>query len=765
MLVGTDNNDSSNNAIITIHTRLSLHRQRIRTLCCPPSPSSRPHPLLTELPHRASNGFSFSLVCPTTGRSLIQCHNCRALFASRKRVASAIPDIGVRCLGCGALTITDESLAAACSGTTTTTAAAAVAAAATSSPQRVSAMQTVAIQTCLADAAEYTRVKVSQRAELLDILKLKNKAFWKAKFAEEEEEAVAPARPPPPPPLPLPILISDPQISPTTRDKGKARVLAKRGSKKDASSAKQPAAAKKTVATRKEVAEQSKKPKTNKRKSDDASAAGKTSTKRVSRPTETEAPDGMAEMSLAPVLLAEAAAASAAAAAATSTDTLSAEAAAAASTAQSAVQTSAPSAQSDAQTGAVAAGDGNASSSTAKAANPPPKNHPCVAKKATAHADKLSAAKTPAVQAPAASGAPPPAGQGIMDVDNPSAGASKKNRRKRRSTKHKDAQAAGGGGGDEEEEEPAVAITTLRTNKGKRSHPAVLDPQAEPSAKRRKKGEKPSSHGAGEAVTDGDSPVAAAAAASNNDNVEPVKPEISMQELEVRLAVCETLLAQLADPRALHAAIVDVTPTCDVAFTSWDRELLTLTYPPPISHTVQTILHLALIIVARPPTTTTSTRHPLHETRDVLLAATATANNPLPSTPRAARLMAAFTCDAGVAFQIAAAPVLRAMEAVGREIEDAVMCIARWSGLATRGKSGCSDGDGAGDSAAGAAATGVEEGAVGDELALALALDEKPPRCVEDEARQQRLVTRLGLLRKLYRHLTQMAVPGAGGPG
>ncbi|KAJ3141717.1 hypothetical protein HDU90_006060 [Geranomyces variabilis] len=756
MLVGTDNNDSTN-AITPRQNSLSLHhhRQRIRTLCCPPSPSSTPHPLLTELPHRASNGFSFSLVCPTTGRSLIQCHNCRALFASRKRVA-AFP--GVRCLGCGALTITDESLAAACSGT-------AAAAASTSSPQRVSAMQTVAIQTCLAGAAEYTRVKVSQRAELLDILKLKNKAFWKAKFAEEEEAVaaataseaspVAPALPPPPPPPappppppappPLPIVIS--------------RVLAKQGAKKDASSAKLPAAAKKTVGTRKEVA------KSNKRKSDDAtSAAGKTSTKRASRTKETEAIDGMAEMSLAPVLLAEAAAAAAAVAAAaatTSTDTLSAEAAAAASTAHNAVQTSAPSAQVDVQTVTVAAGEANASSSTAKAANPRSKN-PCVAKEATAHADKLGAAKTPAVQAPAGSGGAPPAGQDIMDVDNPAAGASasKKNRRKRRSTKHKDAQAAGGGG--DEEEEPAVTITTLRTNKGKRSHPGVLDPQAEPSAKRRKKGDKSlSSHGAVEAVTDGDAPPAAAA---SNNNAAHLKPEISMQELEVRLAVCETLLAQLADPRALHAGIVDVTPTCDVAFTSWDREMLTLTYPPPISHTVQTILHLALIIVPRPPpTATTTTRHPLHNTRDVLLAATATANNPLPSTPRAARLMAAFTCDAGVAFQIAAAPVLRAMEAVGREIEDAVMGIARWSGLA-RGESGCSDGDG--DSAAGAgAATEVEEESVGDEVALALALDEKPARCVEDEARQQRLVTRLGLLRKLYRYLTQMAVPGAGGPG
>ncbi|KAJ3152615.1 hypothetical protein HDU89_001308 [Geranomyces variabilis] len=695
MLVGTDNNDSSN-AITRRQNSLSLHhhRQRIRTLCCPPSPSSTPHPLLTELPHRASNGFSFSLV---------------------------------------------------------------------------------AIQTCLAGAAEYTRVKISQRAELLDILKLKNKAFWKAKFAEEEDAVAAatvseasPVAPGQPPPLPSqPIVISDAQISPPPRDKGKARVLAKQGPKKDASSSKQPAAAKKTVGTRKEVAEQSKKAKSNKRKSNDATnAAGKTSTKRASRPKETEAPDGMAEMSLAPVLLAEAAAA-AAAAAATSTNTLSAEAAAAASSAQNAVQSSAPPAQSDAQTVTVAAGDGNASSSTAKAANPPPKN-PRVAKKTCAQADKLGAAKTPAVQAPVASGAPPPAGQDMMDVDKPAAGASKKNRRKRRSTKHKDAQAAGGGGGDEEEE-PAVAITTLRTNKGKRSHPGVLDPQAEPSAKRRKKGERSSSsHGAVEAVTDGNAPAAAAAAASNN-NVEPVKPEISMQELEVRLAVCETLLAQLADPRALHAAIVDVTPTCDVAFTSWDCELLTLTYPPPISHTVQTILHLALIIVPRPPTTTTTTkttttttRHPLHNTRDVLLAATATANNPLPSTPRAARLMAAFTCDAGVAFQIAAAPVLRAMEAVGREIEDAVMGIARWSGLA-RGKSGCSDGDG--DSAAGAATGVEEEEGVGDEVALALALDEKPAPCVEDEARQQRLVTRLGLLRKLYRHLTQMAVPGAGGPG
>ncbi|KAJ3183426.1 hypothetical protein HDU87_006745 [Geranomyces variabilis] len=622
-------------------------------------------------------------------------------------------------------------------------------------------MQTVAIQTCLAGAAEYTRVKACQRAELLYILELKKKAFWKAKFAEEEQEeeeeeaatsraaagrVTVPEAPPPTPAQPPPPIVISEAPEPLRKDKGKARAAPATHGGKEASSAKQPAAAKKTVGTRKEkeTGEQSKKDMAKKRNT--GNAAGKaSSTKCGSRSKEIENVEGMAEMALAPVLLAEVAAAATAAAA--SNDAVGADAAAAPN-GENAAPTAAPSAPSAPPTATVAASEGSASSSTAKAAKPRSQKA-SVTKPATTHADKAGTAKDTAVPPPAASDAPQAEPDNNMDVDNPTAQVSKKNRRKRRSTKHKDVQAAGG------DKEPAVAVTIPRENKGKRSHPGASEPQAEPSAKRRKKGDKSSLHCGAEAVTDGDAP----AAARNNSSMKHVEPEkISTQELEARLAVCETLLEQLADPRALHAAIVDVTPTCDVAFTSWDREVLTLTYPPPVSHTVQTILHLALIIIPRPPATTR--RHPLHNTRDAVLAATATANNPLANTPRAARLLAAFTCDAGVAFQIAAAPVLRAMESVGREIEDVVMSIARWSGM-RRDEDGDADAAAAA-AAAGAAAAGAEAG-VSDEVALAL--DEKPARVIEEEARQQRLVTRLGLLRKLYRHLTQMAVPGAGGPG
>ncbi|KAJ3157603.1 hypothetical protein HDU86_003255 [Geranomyces michiganensis] len=526
------------------------HHQRIRTLCCPPLPANTPHPLLAELPHRAANGLFFSLVCTTTGRTLLHCHNCRALFAAVSHTTAAAAaannnsTTGARCPGCGALTITDESLAAACSLQKTDC-------------PRISALHTVAIQTCLAGATEYIRVKTTQRAELLHLLDLKRRAFWKAKFAKEalEETAVARATSAgaaalevptaiasqaPPPLLPAPPIIVVPAEAlqpPPQKEKGKKpRKAAALG--KDAISQKHPPALRNGVGNR------------NKDKTTTARAAAAAGRRKDTAAAASE----VASAAPAPVLTVEEAQAAA-------------TASAAAAPQNDAESTTAAADSAAVQDGGVQSGAKNGCLSMSTSTKHGPGNNTAESEESTSTSnDAVAAAKEAAVPPPpptAAEDAPQAKTAEAMDLENnPVTHVVKKNRRKKRAAKTKDAQAdeianlVNGSGGDPNS---ANLVTTPRANKGKRPHPGSCDPQAESNTKRRRKNHDITDSGG--VVVPTDSPG------------KYIEPELSMEEIEGRVAVCDTLLEQLADPRALHSALVDVTPTCDVAFTSWDLEV------------------------------------------------------------------------------------------------------------------------------------------------------------------------------------------------